>query len=171
MLREFRRGPLVVGRQAGQVRLPERTTNTLVEGPVGATVKCPWQWVRAYRIGPPLGTTEEMAAAPTLPLPGPVLRARVGELIELTFLNQIDANKFVLSEEDCTRVGVGGSVYPGTAKGSDKMPDCFHGSAFTNVHFHGTHTNPNSTGDNVFLQIQPSPRGCCWSYGRTSHPS
>jgi hypothetical protein len=33
-----------------------------------------------------------------------------------------------------------------------------HGSSTANIHFHGTHTNPNSTGDNVFLQIRTSPR-------------
>ena len=37
------------------------------------------------------------------------------------------------------------------------FPDCFHGSSTGNIHFHGTHTNPNGTGDNVFLEIRPSP--------------
>ncbi|HLL76321.1 MAG TPA: multicopper oxidase domain-containing protein, partial [Pyrinomonadaceae bacterium] len=36
--------------------------------------------------------------------------------------------------------------------------NCFHGSTTANIHFHGTHTNPNSTGDNVFLEILSSKR-------------
>jgi len=42
--------------------------------------------------------------------------------------------------------------------GSDKFPDCFHGSSTGNIHFHGTHTNPNTTGDNVFIEVRPSLR-------------
>jgi hypothetical protein len=45
-------------------------------------------------------------------------------------------------------------VYPGP----DRYPDCFHGSSTGNIHFHGTHTNPNGTADNVLLEVRPSPR-------------
>ena len=45
--------------------------------------------------------------------------------------------------------------YPASV--NDVFPDCFHGSSTGNIHFHGTHTNPNGTGDNVFLEIRPSP--------------
>ena len=44
--------------------------------------------------------------------------------------------------------------YPGL----DVFPDCFHGSSTANIHFHGTHTNMSSTGDNVFLEVRPSLR-------------
>jgi len=131
-----------------QVRM---TTTTA--GP-GSTPACYPQWVRAYRKdapsswNPPSSTISE-------PTPGPLLRARVGDLVELTFLNMIDANKFPGSDdEQCDQT----SSYPGTGPGADTYPDCFAGSVFTNVHYHGTHTNPNTTGDNVFLQIAPSPR-------------
>ena len=30
--------------------------------------------------------------------------------------------------------------------GGDAFPDCFHGSSTGNIHFHGTHTNPDTTG-------------------------
>jgi FtsP/CotA-like multicopper oxidase with cupredoxin domain len=40
----------------------------------------------------------------------------------------------------------------------DTFPDCFHGSSTANIHFHGTHTNSNGTGDNVLLEVRPSPR-------------
>ena len=42
-------------------------------------------------------------------------------------------------------------------QGGDTFPDCFHGSSTGNIHFHGTHTNPNGTADNVLLEIRPSP--------------
>ncbi|HKV39640.1 MAG TPA: hypothetical protein VJX67_10530, partial [Blastocatellia bacterium] len=94
------------------------------------------------------------------PLPGPTLRARVGDMIELTFINQINPANFGDSI-DRGETGEGGgcdessSGYPGT----DKFPDCFHGSSTGNIHYHGTHTNPNTTGDNVFIEVRPSLRG------------
>lgn len=94
-----------------------------------------------------------------LPMPGPTLRARVGDLVQLTFINDIDPNNFMGSiDRGESRQGGGcdqtGSGYPGT----DKYPDCFHGSSTGNIHFHGTHTNPNTTGDNVFIEVRPSLR-------------
>ncbi len=38
------------------------------------------------------------------------------------------------------------------------MPNCLHGSSTSNVHFHGTHTTPATTGDNVLLFIRPALR-------------
>jgi FtsP/CotA-like multicopper oxidase with cupredoxin domain len=99
-----------------------------------------------------------VAGGLALPMPGPTLRARVGDLVQLTFINQINANNFIESI-DRGETGEGGgcdatnSGYPG----SDKYPDCFHGSSTGNIHFHGTHTNPNTTGDNVFIEVRPSP--------------
>lgn len=94
---------------------------------------------------------------PADPLPGPTLRARVGELIELTFLNQIDMNKFPKSIDQGQCDSVTG-IYPSSANGTDTWPNCFHGSVTGNMHFHGTHTNPNTTGDNVFIEVRPSLR-------------
>src|SRR4051812_19053350 len=100
------------------------------------------------------------------PVPGPTLRARLGDIIELTFLNQIDPNRFPYSMDQGEKAGTSGigcdTSNPGDpAKGypariGDKFPDCFHGSSTGNIHFHGTHTNPNGTGDNVYLMIRPS---------------
>jgi FtsP/CotA-like multicopper oxidase with cupredoxin domain len=95
------------------------------------------------------------------PIPGPTLRARVGDLIQLSFLNHIDPNNYGNSIDRGENTGgcdetSGSPGYPQSAK--DTFPNCFHGSSTGNIHFHGTHTNPNSTGDNVFLQIRPSPR-------------
>ena len=116
------------------------------------------------------------------PSPGPTLRARVGDVVELTFLNQINPSDFGSSIDraenglgnGCDTSAGGGTTtkpdpndptktitvtvpgYPQNAL--DKYPDCFHGSSTGNLHFHGTHTNPNGTGDNVLLEIRPSPR-------------
>ena len=40
----------------------------------------------------------------------------------------------------------------------DTYPNCLHASSTANIHFHGTHTSPSSTGDNVYLQVRPLPR-------------
>ena len=121
---------------------------------VGTTPFCVPQWVRAYRPNPPASWNPSSQQL-SMPMPGPTLRARVGEMVNLTFLNAIDASKFPgVDDDQCDQT----NVYPGTGPGIDKYPDCFAGSVYTNVHYHGTHTNPNTTGDNVFLQIRPSPR-------------
>ena len=44
------------------------------------------------------------------------------------------------------------AIYPD----GDTMPDCLHGSSTANLHFHGTHTTPSTTGDNVLLYIRPA---------------
>jgi FtsP/CotA-like multicopper oxidase with cupredoxin domain len=126
------------------------------------TSKAVWrpQIVRTMRLA---GKSGQSAPANTYPypLPGPTLRARVGDLVELTLLNEIDPNRFPYSIDQDQKPGGGcdqTSLYPGTGKYSDTFPNCFHGSSTVNLHFHGTHVNPNSTGDNVFVQIRPFPR-------------
>ena len=93
--------------------------------------------------------------------PGPTLRASVGDTINLIFLNRIDQSLFnytsqiSMSPGACdasTSVVPGGTGYPGT----DTFPNCFHVSNTTNLHFHGTHTDPGSFGDNVLLGILPN---------------
>ena len=90
--------------------------------------------------------------------PGPTLRARLGDVVQLSFINQVNQNNFDenLDIEKCTEVGPGGAIYPKEA--NDALPDCLHASSTANVHFHGTHTSPKSTGDNVYLMIRPLPR-------------
>jgi len=91
------------------------------------------------------------------PLPGPTLRARVGDLVQLTFVNQVNSNRFDknIDLDKCMQVGKDGNTYPADI---DTYPNCLHASSTANIHFHGTHTNPNSTGDNVYLFIRPLPR-------------
>jgi FtsP/CotA-like multicopper oxidase with cupredoxin domain len=132
-----------------------------------STSQCVPQYVRTFR---ELGAVSTMASAPSgpyargsyaLPRPGPTFRARVGDLVQLTFINQINPANFGNSI-DRGETGKGGGCdestagYPGNP--GDKYPDCFHGSSTGNIHFHGTHTTPSSTGDNVFLEVRPSLR-------------
>lgn len=131
----------------------------------GGNITCHEVRVRNFRgVNPEdnslLGMRPTKSAHPKLsdPQPGPTLRARVGDLVQLTFVNEVNPNNFdpSLDIEKCTEVGKGGQRYPEAFK--DKYPNCLHASSTANIHFHGTHTNPNSTGDNVYLQIRPLPR-------------
>src|SRR6516165_5753572 len=85
---------------------------------------CLSQYVRAFQVGgAPLPYRR-----PAEPLPGPTLRARVGDMVELTFLNHIDPNNFGNSIDQDIKGGgtgcdeAGGGLYPGSF---DKFPDCF----------------------------------------------
>jgi FtsP/CotA-like multicopper oxidase with cupredoxin domain len=91
------------------------------------------------------------------PVPGPTLRARLGDLVQLTFLNQINPNDFGDSIDRGER-GQGCDESTRPYPGLDEFPDCFHGSSTGNIHFHGTHTSPSTTGDNVFIEVRPSVR-------------
>jgi FtsP/CotA-like multicopper oxidase with cupredoxin domain len=134
----------------------------------GGKLSCAPQLVRNFRRGDaspdeaPLAPSPAQPPDPDLrdPEPGPTLRARVGDLVQLSFVNRIDPNRFDkgFDIEACTRVvgQDGNERYPGST--GDKFPNCLHASSTANLHFHGTHTNPNSTGDNVYLQVRPLPR-------------
>ena len=98
--------------------------------------------------------------------PGPTLRARLGDRVQITLLNHVDVTKFGDSL-DVAEKGKGcdthttegiGNTYPGNPS-FDTPPNCFHGSSSTNLHFHGTHISPSGVADNVLLNIRPSPRG------------
>jgi FtsP/CotA-like multicopper oxidase with cupredoxin domain len=150
------RGTILVNDQ--EERINFRTPPQSLPGGPGTKITCFSQFMRAYHAGnePPAG------AGFADPLPGPTLRARVGDIVELTFLNQINPADFGNSIDMDLKTGGTGcdevsGIYPSTSKGLfENFPDCFHGSSTANIHFHGTHTNPNSTGDNVLIQLRPS---------------
>lgn len=99
--------------------------------------------------------------------PGPTLRARLGDTIQISFLNKINDSVFPYtrvvdstpgqSDFGCDKSGVrdpqNKMVFPYPA--ADKFPNCFHGSSTANIHFHGTHTTPDGLGDNVLVQVMP----------------
>jgi FtsP/CotA-like multicopper oxidase with cupredoxin domain len=153
-------------------RVGSRTPGNISGGPAqpgdpNAYTACFGQWLRAFRSPdavPPFPAPGTEAAVGD-PLNGPTLRARVGDVIELAFLNNIDPGVFGKSIDsgdagacDQTFGATALKNYPGVDPKGDKFPNCFHGSTTANIHFHGTHTNPNSTGDNVFLEILSSLR-------------
>ena len=133
--------------------------------------KCVDQLLRFYVRGDLTVGGEDI---PPAPLPGPTLRARLGDVVELTFLNQIDPRDY-FGSIDHAENGIGAGCdtstgapgYPNLGPDQsntigqpliDTLPNCFHESSTGNLHFHGTHTSPTSTGDNVFLAVRPSPR-------------
>ena len=108
------------------------------------------------------------------PIPGPTLRARIGDLIQISFRNQVDTKNFpiTLDRGDCDEATGTAQVPEDPAKPdgpkktikvnvyprNNSMPNCVHGSSTSNIHFHGTHTTPSTTGDNVLLLIRPALR-------------
>ena len=157
-----------------QRRLIFRSPGTKPGAP-GAFFDCQPQRVRAFYGLEAVPKVPPSPGGIIDPVPGPTLRARVGDIVQLTFLNQINPNRFPYSidQGDKRPVGRGVSTDPASGcdvsspgspqlgyplLGGDAFPDCFHGSSTGNIHFHGTHTNPNGTADNVLLEIRPSPR-------------
>jgi FtsP/CotA-like multicopper oxidase with cupredoxin domain/plastocyanin len=90
--------------------------------------------------------------------PGPTLRARAGEKVQLLFLNRIDPAMFpktsVTSKDNpCdSSSNEAGPIYPGPG---ETFPNCFHASNTSNLHFHGTHISPGGFGDNVLIGVLP----------------
>ena len=112
--------------------------------------------LRQFRGWDPNGPVPDLN--PGTVAPGPTLRARLGDLVEISFLNKIDDNQFAytfVTNSPGGKSGFGcdqsGTIYPG----ADLFPNCFHGSSTANIHFHGTHTSPDGLGDNVLVQVLP----------------
>src|SRR3954452_20633475 len=142
-------------------RIVFRQTPGGTPGRPGLYYVCQQQTVRVFR---GLNAQPPMPLAPQDrvgdPMPGPTLRARLGDIVQLTFVINVNPGQYFGSfDEGEKKTGIGCDTstagYPANAK--DTFPDCFHGSSTGNIHFHGTHTNPNGTGDNVFLEVRPSP--------------
>ncbi len=95
--------------------------------------------------------------------PGPTLRSRIGDVVTITLLNQVKLDDFpgtLDSGEEgknngCDKGSTGTTTdqYPF----KDKYPNCFHGSSSANIHFHGTHVTPATTGDNILINVRPNP--------------
>ena len=98
------------------------------------------------RTKPPVHTP---AGLTRLARPGPTLRARLGDRIEIIFLNRIDEKKFFKTTTRNACDVVQGTSNPTT------MPNCIHGGNTTNLHFHGTHVSPSRFADNVLIQVLP----------------
>jgi FtsP/CotA-like multicopper oxidase with cupredoxin domain len=119
-----------------------------------------------------------------LPGPGPTLHCKLGDTVQLALINAVDTAAFPrtldllergLTDTGCDTVRSSGPppgfVPPTPAPGgtpvptpqpaheiypsNDKFPDCLHGSSSANIHFHGTHVTPATTGDNVLNNVLP----------------
>jgi FtsP/CotA-like multicopper oxidase with cupredoxin domain len=138
-------------------------------GDVGANQFAAERALRYFEAVDPSGKPIWPPADCPRPVPGPTLRARVGDRVEITFLNHIDVKDFELTGIDRGEKFPPGDnrgcdvllsdqnrdvIYPG--KTGDEAPNCFHGSSTTNIHFHGTHVTPDGLGDNVLLQLRPN---------------
>jgi FtsP/CotA-like multicopper oxidase with cupredoxin domain len=97
--------------------------------------------------------------------PGPTLRGELGDVVQITFLNQVRVQDFggTLDSGDegrsngcdeVTNAATGENLYPS----NDKFPNCFHASSSANIHFHGTHVTPATTGDNVLITVRPNAK-------------
>jgi FtsP/CotA-like multicopper oxidase with cupredoxin domain len=141
------------------------------QGPNPPPPTCVPQLRRFYQTQESTGSTNGNGADAPPPTPGPTLRAGLGDIVELTFLNQVDPLDYGDSIDRWENLPAGAAATPGAgcdsvnngypklnATTTDTMPNCFHGSSTGNLHFHGTHTSPMGTADNVFLGIRPSPR-------------
>jgi len=151
-LNNILRGTIILGDE--QQAIPFRYPPQSKPGDPGSSIRCQPQYVRMLRgVGATPAPPAPTGQFPN-PMPGPTLRARVGDIINLTFINQVNPSHFGNSiDRGENGFGCDQPVPPG-----DTYPDCFHGSSTGNIHFHGSHTNPNNTGDNVFLEIRPLPR-------------
>ena len=158
-------GPGQPGRLQGTIILTDEQRS--LAGGTGGT-PCNYPQLRYFKgvdTTPPWTSTGD-------PLPGPTLRARVGDLVQIAFLNQVDVRKFPNTLDQDLQGKTAGCdearaqrqkkenqgqsvlIYPR----NDNFPDCLHGSSTANLHFHGTHTTPSTTGDNVLLYIRPALR-------------
>lgn len=99
--------------------------------------------------------------------PGPTLRARLGDTVEVSFLNKVDDSQFAYTFNTNSTPGrssfgcdQSGTIYPGNF---DLFPNCFHGSSTANIHYHGTHVSPDGLGDNVLVQVMPQVNQKDWT--------
>lgn len=150
------------GRLKALLLLSDNSTRVMWD--TGTTPRCATQPMRYFhgrsllKPGP-----EDPLFSKSDPIPGPTFRAKVGDWIEIQFENLINTQHFINSLDrgdtgqtdgcDITFAGSGGKS---KNLNGDTMPNCLHGSSTVNVHFHGTHTTPNTTGDNVLLFIRPA---------------
>jgi FtsP/CotA-like multicopper oxidase with cupredoxin domain len=75
--------------------------------------------------------------------PGPTFSFSPGDSVRIRLVNRLP------------RVGDNHTCLAYTTHPQDVEPNCFHGSNWTNIHYHGMHVTPDGTGDNVLIAIGP----------------
>ncbi len=110
------------------------------------------QWLRSYRLVSARVTpfSRDTTAYGVVAFPGPTFVFSPGDRVRIRLVNSL-TNLPDQGNSECMS-------YPAASDSApvrDTMPECFHGPNWTNIHYHGFHVTPDSTGDNVLLQIQP----------------
>jgi FtsP/CotA-like multicopper oxidase with cupredoxin domain len=101
--------------------------------------------------------------------PGPTLRCGIGDVVQITLLNQVKVQDFGGSLDSgeegrgngcdqATKVNADGTTDKNWYPANDKYPNCLHGSSSANIHFHGTHVTPSTTGDNILVNVRPNAK-------------
>jgi FtsP/CotA-like multicopper oxidase with cupredoxin domain len=75
--------------------------------------------------------------------PGPTFSFSPGDSVRIRLVNRLPL------------VGDDSTCLTYTTRPPDVAPNCFHGSNWTNIHYHGMHVTPDGTGDNVLISIGP----------------
>ncbi len=158
--------------QGGILKTVIRVTNANRSVPPQVSAPASKQLMLRYFDTALPGTPQTATISPAKP--GPTLRCQLGDKVQISLFNTVQVRDFPgtldVSEEGrgtaggCDKsskppdptTGQGGiaNFYPA----NDKYPNCFHGSSSANMHFHGTHVSPATTGDNVLVVVRPDPQ-------------
>ena len=93
------------------------------------------------------------------PVPGPTLRARVGDIVRADF-SQPGRRRCLLGLDRPRRErpGLRRKLRRHATRGLDTFPGLLPRSSTGNIHFHGTHTNPPRPATTCFVEVRPSLR-------------
>jgi FtsP/CotA-like multicopper oxidase with cupredoxin domain len=127
------------------------------------------QMLRYFEGYNPANPGQKWPLDPSVAGPGPTLRAKVGDVVNVMFLNQVKVQDFggTLDSgehgrtngcDQTTQVNANGTTDKNWYPGYDNYPNCFHASSSANIHYHGTHVTPSTTGDNVLITVLPDQK-------------
>jgi FtsP/CotA-like multicopper oxidase with cupredoxin domain len=125
----------------------------------------PMRYISGYDMNNTSDVWPKIKGAPSA---APTLRLSVGDNVQITLVNNVNTANFDSNQLDVAEKGTtdtacaenmsdGVNLYPGRPTW-ETLPNCFHGSSSTNLHFHGTHVSPSGISDNILINLRPSPR-------------
>lgn len=146
----------------GEVRVDDEKGSVILLNDSDRNVPAPIgkQHLRYYQGWMLKSPDTKYPADPTVFTPGPTMRAAVGGKVSILFMNTINDKNFsytfvTAKGKSNPQYGCDQAANPALYPAKDVFPNCFHGSSTANIHFHGTHTNPDGLGDNVLVQVMP----------------
>ena len=143
------------------VEMSVKATEKSVATIAGQGYQCRSMKVRYYEGQDLNNPSSKWPVNPVLPGPGPTLRMRVGDGVDVKLHNAINPAVFGKTTPNDMACNVETTFNPQTQQstplypGTDTPPSCLHGNNLTNMHYHGTHVTPNGTGDNVMVDVVP----------------